>query len=97
MVPVRRVERAGDTPWIWCVLGGLQLLAKRKTNQHREDCSEYDISSFHDLFFLFFFWPFLIFRWRIQFRLFVLPGPKQYPDPKSRFARNAGGVSRRKN
>ena len=29
------------------------------------------------------FWPFLISRWRIQFRLFVLPGPKQYPDPRA--------------
>jgi len=54
MVSVRRVEQAGDTPWIWCVLG-LHLLAKCKTNQRREDCSEYDISSFHDLFFLFSF------------------------------------------
>ena len=53
MVSVRRVEQAGDTPWIWCVLGGPQLLAKRKTNQQREDCSEYDISSFHDLIFSF--------------------------------------------
>src|SRR5881397_1566582 len=99
MVPVRRVEQAGDSPWIWCVLGGLHLLAKRKTNQRREDCSEYDISSFHDLvfpFFLLLFWPFLISRWRTQFRLFVLPGPKQYPNPKSRFARNADAVSRGK-
>jgi len=53
MVPVRRVEQAGDTAWIWRVLGCLQLLAKRKTHQHREDCSEYDISSFHDLIFSF--------------------------------------------
>jgi len=86
MVPVRRVEQAGDSPWIWCVLGGLQLWAKRKTHQQREDCSEYDISSFHDLIFpflLLLFWPSLISRWRIQFRLFVLPGPKQYPDPRA--------------
>src|SRR5436309_3413064 len=86
MVPVRRVEQAGDSPWIWCVLGGLQLWAKRKTHQQREDCSEYDISSFHDLIFpflLLLFWPSLISRWRTQFRLFVLPGPKQYPNPRA--------------
>jgi len=27
-------------------------LAKCKTDQRREDCSEYDISTFHDLVFL---------------------------------------------
>src|SRR5207244_4915729 len=34
-------------------------------------------------FFLLLFWPFLISRWRTQFRLFVLPGPKQYPHPRA--------------
>ena len=48
MVPVRRVERA-DTRWIWC---GLHLLAKRKADQRREDGSEYDISTSHNLVFL---------------------------------------------
>src|SRR5262245_45739839 len=51
MVPVRCAEQAGDCPWIWCVCGCPQLLAKRKTHQHREECSKYDISSFHDLIF----------------------------------------------
>src|SRR4051812_32372233 len=49
MVPVCCVERA-DAPWIWCVLG-LRLLAKRKADHRREDGSEYNISTSHNLSF----------------------------------------------
>src|SRR5882724_6319374 len=83
MVSVRRVEQAGDTPWIWCVLACTCWQSAKLTSAERTAPNMiFRLFMIYFSFFLLLFWPFLISRWRTQFRLFVLPGPKQYPDPR---------------
>src|SRR5882724_3431896 len=84
MVSVRRVEQAGDTPWIWCVLACTCWQSAKLTSAERTAPNMiFRLFMIYFSFFLLLFWPSLISRWRTQFRLFVLPGPKQYPNPRA--------------